>query len=106
MYRKMLREYVPELVEGHGLRTHKQKPPKNPLMRDIELGIKIRNKVAHGVQPRVDEDELLRVLDEDGAHCRPGEPLLDAPGTTYYLNHWSSCSVADQFKAKTAGRAR
>jgi hypothetical protein len=50
------------------------------------------------------------VREQPGAHvlegaetCRPAAPLLDGDAPMF-LNHWSTCPVADQFKAKGGGR--
>jgi len=45
----MLKNYIPELLVRHGIRTQPLPPPNNPIMQQLDAGIKLRNKVAHGV---------------------------------------------------------
>ncbi len=33
-----------------------------------------------------------------GQHGHPPSPLTDPPGTTYHMNHWTTCPVASSFK--------
>ncbi len=37
------------------------------------------------------------VLEEDGDHCHPAQPLLDA-GKHMHMAHFATCPKADQFK--------
>ena len=40
---------------------------------------------------------------EGDKRCRPAEPMFDGDAPMY-LNHWSTCSMADQFKTKAGKR--
>lgn len=64
---KILRIYIPELLSRHGIRSQPLPPPKRPTMQQIEKGIDLRNKVAHGVhrdiRVQIVEDVLLTIRD-------------------------------------------
>lgn len=35
--------------------------------------------------------------------CRPAQPMFDTEGP-FYLNHWSDCPAANQFKSRKGSR--
>lgn len=40
----------------------------------------------------------VQARDGGGLPIRPHEPLFDAPGTAVHMNHWATCSKAEEFK--------
>ncbi len=58
----LLKNYVPELLIRHGIRSQLLPPPRDPIMQQIEKGVQLRNKVAHGVNRDVGFNTLENVL--------------------------------------------
>jgi hypothetical protein len=58
---KMLKRYLPELVERHGIRTSAIAPPPF-MMRVLTDGIETRNQLVHGIERDLDYDHLENVL--------------------------------------------
>lgn len=38
----------------------------------------------------------------DRDYCRPSEPMFDGPDVDHFMNHWTTCPKADEFKVKGA----
>jgi hypothetical protein len=58
----LLKNYVPELLVRHGIRPRLLPPPRDPIMQQLDQGIPLRNKVAHGVHQEIDFDTVHDVL--------------------------------------------
>ncbi len=58
----LLLHYLPKLLEDHDIRRPAKRPPNNPVMDALKEGVKLRNKVAHGVERPIDRELLARVL--------------------------------------------
>ncbi len=58
----MLKNYVPELLVRHDIRPQLLPPPNNPIMQQIDKGIGLRNKVAHGIDRDIHFDTVNELL--------------------------------------------
>ena len=52
------------------------------------------------LDPEPVEEAVGTYVIVSASHCRPSEPMFDAPDAVHYMSHWATCPVADTFKVK------
>jgi len=58
----LLRKYLPIMLEDHNIRNPASRPPNRLIMDPLVEGVKMRNRVVHGIDIPIEHDSLERAL--------------------------------------------